>query len=176
MHSHQIGVILAPHSDESYLFPKQNRMIQDAYLILAMNAVREHAKARNESFVMGVFTEQSNICNLIITAKNQSLSSALAAGAPFCEQRSFITAKIYNNIVEQIEHMGMPLSNGGAGEGVRLLLGSDITGIAAVLVSDTSNVDKQVWPRWMCEDVCVCVCICAYVDTTRQQRKTRSRP
>jgi len=122
-------------------------MIQDAYAILAMDAVRERAKARNESIVMGVFTELSNVCNLIITAYNQNKESALAAGESFCVQRRISTVRVYNNIVRQIEYMGMPLSNGDAGEGVRLLLGSDVTEINAVLVKNASDPKNQVWER-----------------------------
>lgn len=119
-------------------------MIQDAYLILAMDAVRNRAKAINQTLVVGAFAEPSNICNLIIAAYNQNPASALAAGRSLCVDRSTFTANIYNNIVQQIELMGMPLSNGGAGEGVRLLLGSDITMTSAVLVNNASDPNNQV--------------------------------
>jgi hypothetical protein len=122
-------------------------MIQDAYLILAMDAVRNRARARNESIVMNVFAEPSNACNIMVAAHDQDPASTLAAGRPFCVDRSVRSAQIYNNIVEQIEYMGLPLSNGGVGEGVRLLLGSDITGLPAVLVNNASDPKNQVRER-----------------------------
>lgn len=122
-------------------------MIQDAYLLLAMDEVNKLAQSRNESLVPGVFAEPSNVCNLIIDAWNHNKRSTLAAGYDYCVDRSDRTAKIYDNIVAQIELMGMPLSNGGKGEGVRLLLGSDITERSAVLVNDTSDPTKQVGGR-----------------------------
>lgn len=119
-------------------------MIQDAYLILAMDAVRNRAKVLKQDIIVGAFAERSNICNIIIAAFNQNPASALAAGRSLCIDRSDFSAKIHNNIVQQIEYMGMPFSNGDAGEGVRLLLGSDITMTNAVLVNDASNPKNQV--------------------------------
>jgi hypothetical protein len=106
-----------------------------------------------------VFAERSNVRNLIIAAYNQNPASALAAGRSLCVDRSEFTAKIHNNIVQQIAYMGMPFSNGDAGEGVRLLLGSDITMTPAVLVNDASNPKNQVragtarMTTWWCVDV-----------------------
>ena len=122
-------------------------MIQDAYLILAMDAVRNRAKALNQDIVVGAFAERSNICNIIIAAYNQNPASALAAGRSLCIDRSDFSAKIHNNIVQQIEYMGMPFSNGDAGQGVRLLLGSDITMTNAVLVNNADDPKNQVGGR-----------------------------
>lgn len=131
-------------------------MVQDAYLILAMEAVRSRARVRNETLYVGAFAEPSNVCNLIIAAFNKDPASALGAGKSLCVDRSDLTAKVYNNIVQQLQFMGMPLSNGDVGEGVRLLLGADITQGTAILVNNATDLANQttyktstVRTRWL---------------------------
>ncbi len=135
-------------------------MIQDAHLILALDAVRARANARNETLVPGLFVERTSLCDLFIDAYLENATSTLGAGGAWCLDRSTFGADIYNNIVQQIELMGMPLSNGDVGQGVRLLLGSEITLTPALLVSNASDPKNQVRARKGCAVVRTCACAC----------------
>lgn len=113
------------------------RMIQDAYLYLAMRAVLERATATNETLNQAMF-EPTSFCSIVLTAQR---SSALSAGRDFCEQAPNQANQIYDYMVQQLELLGQPLSWGAApGEGVRLILGSEITSVNAQM-PDTSNPD-----------------------------------
>lgn len=61
-------------------------------------------------------------------------------GLPFCIDRTELARKVYDNTVQQIEILGQPFSNGEAGKGVRLLLGSDLTPYGALVVADPGYV------------------------------------
>lgn len=153
----ELSCPICKHTDSPPLFITfpLNRMMQDAHLILAVDAVHRRAKAVNDTLYFGAFAEPSNACDIIIAAYIQNSTSVLGAGYFNCVDRSNFAAQIHGNIIKQIELMGMPLSDGDDGQGVRLVLGSDITQIPAIMVNNPSDVNNQstyttnVKTRWL---------------------------
>lgn len=82
----------------------------------------------------------SDFCANAIIAKP---GTALYAGRADCLDADTKPVVIYNNLITQLELIGQPLSQGAAGEGVRLLLGTDLTGLKGKAVANPNGAREN---------------------------------
>ena len=116
-------------------------MISEAYNLLAIQAVRLKAKETNTT-ILSYLTDPGSFCNFVYNNKDNR-TSPLYAGLPYCMDRDTLMAKIANNVIQQIELMGQPFSNGNETTGLRLLMGSDLTQFESIVINDPTNLTGQ---------------------------------
>lgn len=116
-------------------------MIDEAYNLLAIQAVRLKAQEMNQT-ILSYLTDPNSFCNFVVS-NGDNTASPLYVGLPYCLDRQELTATIHNNVISQIEKIGQPFSSGDETSGLRLLMGSDLTQYEAIVVADPTNSTNQ---------------------------------
>lgn len=116
-------------------------MIGEAYNLLAIQAVILKAQEVNQP-ILSYLTDPSSFCNFVFS-NGDNTASPLYVGLPYCLDRQELTATIHNNVIYQLEQLGQPFSSGDEMDGLRLLMGSDLTQFEAIVVADPTNLANQ---------------------------------
>jgi len=117
-------------------------MIGEAYNMLAIQAVRLKAQETNQA-ILSYLTDPSAFCNFVIS-NGYNQTSPLYVGLSYCLDRSDLTKTIAGNVIQQIEVMGQPFSSGDETNGLRLVMGSDLTEYEAIVVADPTSTDQAL--------------------------------
>lgn len=121
------------------------QMMSEAYLWKAQNAAMQRAQQMKVNLTLDLLTS-GDFCTQVVAAP---VTSPLAAALDACQDAIATSSKIYNNIIAQLEYLGAPYSEGrAAGEGVRLLIGTNVMGVQgkAIINPNGEESDQKLQP------------------------------
>lgn len=87
---------------------------------------------------------ETDLFCLRLKSATDRLPSNFARALAYCDELDIYKKQVVDNVYDQAEYAGVPYSWGGVGQGVRLVLGSDVTGTAP----NVSGVPVRTRTEW----------------------------